>query len=67
MPFSGLPAKGSKQISEPENHRFRGFIKENQNPTTTAVVPLLLKTLKNQRFSIKNRQMNWQFDGSGLF
>jgi hypothetical protein len=31
MPFCGLPAKGRKEVSEPENRRFRGFEKESKN------------------------------------
>jgi hypothetical protein len=66
MIFPVCPKKGRKEISEPENHRFRGLKKKKTRiQEQLLLVPLVLKTLKNQRFSIKNRKMNWQFYRSG--
>jgi len=54
MIFPVCPKKGRKEISEPENHRFRGFKKKKiRIQEQLLLVPLVLKTLKNQRFSIK--------------
>lgn len=55
MPFfRSARQKGRKEISEPENHRFRGLKKENQNPRTTAAAgPTCFENLKEPAVFIK--------------
>jgi hypothetical protein len=66
MPFYGLPAKKEEKKFQNQRTTGSGVLKKKiRIQEQLLLVPLALKTLKNQRFSIKNRQMNWQFYGSG--
>jgi hypothetical protein len=56
-----------REENKSQNQRTTGSgVKKKKNRIQEQLlVPLVLKTLKNRRFSIKNRKTNWQFYGSG--